>query len=288
MKPAPFDYLAPTTVAEAVQALAEAGEDTKPIAGGQSLVPMLALRLTRFDALVDLNRIDALRGVERAGDVRIGAMTRHCDIGTDAVVAADVPLLALVTPLIGHFQIRNRGTLGGSIAHADPAAEYPAVALALGATIEAVGPDGPRSIAAADFFTGTWMTCLEPAEVVTAVRFPVWGPGSHFAVEEVARRHGDFALAGAVCALQLSGGRVERAAVALFGVDSTPVRAASTEAALTGASLADLDFKALGHQAVEGLEPPGDIHGSSEFRRHIGAVVVARALQRAAQEATNG
>lgn len=206
MKPAPFEYHAPQTVADAVSLLAEHGDEAKALAGGQSLVPMLALRLARFAHLVDLGRVSELTGIERSnGTVVIGAMTRQAQLERHPVVGADVPLLARATPLIGHFQIRNRGTVGGSLAHADPASEYPAVAVALDAEMRIAGSGGRRGVAARDFFVSTWMTCLEPDELLVATAFPVWSGRCGFAVEEVARRHGDFALAGAACAVELDG-----------------------------------------------------------------------------------
>jgi aerobic carbon-monoxide dehydrogenase medium subunit len=289
MKPAPFEYHAPASVDEAVGLLADLGDEAKVLAGGQSLVPMLNLRLTRFEALVDLGRIPALRGIEADDSaVRIGAMTPQRDVEHDEVVAARVPLLTKATPLIGHFQIRNRGTLGGSIAHADPAAEYPAVALALGAEIEAQGPAGTRTIPAADFFAGTWTTVLEPDEVLTAARFPSWGPGSGFAVEEMARRHGDFAIAGVVCGVQLRDGAVARAAIALLGMDSAPRRAGAAEAALVGQTADEVDADEVGRLAVEGLEPPDDLHASAGLRRRAAAALTARALTTAIEEARHG
>ena len=175
MKPAPFEYHVPGTATEAVTLLAELGDEAKVLAGGQSLIPMLALRLAVFDHLVDIGRVAELKGIERRnGALWIGAGTTDAAVERSSEVAAAVPLLAHATPLIGHFQIRNRGTLGGSIAHADPAAEYPAVALALDATMHVVSPDGQRTIAAADFFDGLWSTTLEPDELLVGVSFPIW------------------------------------------------------------------------------------------------------------------
>ena len=208
MKAAPFAYHRPDTVADAVALLGEYGDDAKILAGGQSLVPMLAMRLTHFENLVDISRVDELRNIDlvaTAGTehVWIGAGTPHALVGMDDEVAESVPLLTLSTPHIGHFQIRTRGTLGGAIAHADPAAEYAAVALALDATIEAVSPRGRRQIPASEFFTGLWETALAVDEILTAVGFPVWSGRCGFAVQEFARRHGDFAIAGATVAVEL-------------------------------------------------------------------------------------
>ena len=204
MKPPAFEYHRPDTAADAVAMLAQLGDESKILAGGQSLVPMLALRLTMFEHLIDITRIAELQGIERDGaTLQIGAGTTEADIETSSEVAAAVPLLARATPLIGHFQIRNRGTIGGSIAHADPAAEYPAVALALDATLEVLGTAGARTVPATDFFTGLWDTTIDDDELLTGVSFPVWAGRCGFAIEEVARRHGDFAIAGAAVALEV-------------------------------------------------------------------------------------
>lgn len=285
MKPARFRYHAPATVAEAVGLLAEHGDDAKVLAGGQSLVPIMALRLGRYGHLVDLNRVGELAGVEaRNGHVRIGAMTRQATVEHDATVAERVPLLARAAPHIGHLQIRNRGTVGGSIAHADPAAELPAVALALDAVVEVSGPDGDREVAAGDLFESMWMTSLADAEVLTAVRFPARAARQGFAVAEVARRHGDFAIVGTACAVTVDDGAVSDAAVALFGVGPTPVRAAAAEEALvTGGR--DVDLTEIGRLALADVEPTDDVHASGAYRRRAGATVVARALADALAEA---
>jgi carbon-monoxide dehydrogenase medium subunit len=290
VKPASFEYHAPEKVTDAATLLRDFGDEAKVLAGGQSLVPIMALRLARFDHVVDLNRVEELRGIERRnGSVRVGAMTRQAEVERDATVADAVPLLARATPLIGHFQIRNRGTLGGSLAHADPAAEYPAVALALDAEFEVANAGGTRTVPASEFFVSTFMTALEADDVLTAVRFPVWGDRSGFAVEEVARRYGDFALTGAVCGVELDGGdRVTRAAVAMFNMGSTPLRAPDAEAALTGNAAGDIDIEEVGRAAAAPTDPPDDIHASAAYRRSVGAVVVARALRRAIEEATGG
>ena len=282
MKPGSFGYHAPERIDEAVGLLAEHGSEAKPLAGGQSLVPMLSLRLARFEHLVDLNRIEALTGIARAnGHLRIGAMTRQAHAERSTVIATDVPLLALALPNIGHVQIRNRGTVGGSIAHADPASELPAVALALDAVMEATGPSGTRRIAARDFFTGTWETALQPDELLIAIEVPVPGAGSGAAVEEVARRHGDFALVGVAVQLRANGAAIASGSIALFGVGSTPVRVAEAEAALVqGADAAE-----VGRLAAAGIDPSDDIHASGVYRRSVAAVVVARAVARALQEA---
>ncbi|GAA3204621.1 xanthine dehydrogenase family protein subunit M [Actinocorallia longicatena] len=288
MKPAPFDYHSPRTPEEAVGLLAELGEDAKAIAGGQSLVPMLALRLAVFEHLVDLGRVSGLRGIERRGDaVWVGASTTQTAILRSPDLAAAVPLLTRATPLIGHFQIRNRGTVGGSLAHADPAAEYPAVALALDARLEALSPRGARTLPAAGFFTGMWTTGLAEDEILTGVSFPVRGERSGHAVEEFARRGGDFAIAGAAVAVDLDGaGLIRRCGIALFGVGATPLRASAAEASVLGVKAADVDAAELGATALaEPASVPSDLHASGDYRRHIGAIMVTRAWRRALREA---
>jgi aerobic carbon-monoxide dehydrogenase medium subunit len=290
VKPAPFEYHAPDTVADAAALLRDFGDEAKALAGGQSLVPIMALRLARFEHVVDLNRVPELQGIERRnGTVRIGAMTRQAEVERDATVADAVPLLAQATPFIGHFQIRNRGTIGGSLAHADPAAEYPAVALALDAEFEVANASGSRTVPASEFFVSTFMTALEADDVLSAVRFPAWQGRCGFAVEEVARRFGDFALTGAACGVQLDGDdRVARAAIGMFGMGSTPLRAPEAEAAMTGTAIADLDLEEVGRTAASQTDPPDDIHASAAYRSKVGAVVVARALRRAVEEASSG
>jgi aerobic carbon-monoxide dehydrogenase medium subunit len=288
MKSAPFDYHRPDSAAGAAQMLAEYGEEAKILAGGQSLVPMLALRLAFFDHLIDISRLDELTGIEnRDGALWVGATTTDATVGADDGVAAAVPLLTRVTPYIGHFQIRSRGTLGGSIAHADPAGEYPAVALTLDAQMEALSPRGRRHIPAGDFFTGLWETALEPDEVLAGVRFPVWTGRCGFAVQEFARRHGDFAIAGAVIAVGLDDDRVSRCAIGLLGLGSTPRRASDAEAAVIGRAATDVDADEIGNLATAGLEAiPADLQGSASYRRKVGAALVSRAWTDAITEAT--
>lgn len=290
MKPAAFDYHAPATADEAVALLAELGEEAKIIAGGQSLVPMLALRLAVFDHLVDLRRVADLRGIGAHDDaVWIGAGTTHAAVGRAAEIRRDIPLLHRATPLIGHFQIRNRGTLGGAIAHADAAGEYPAVALTLDAGMHTLSPRGRRTIPAADFFTGMWSTAMEPDELLTGITFPIWRGRTGFAIEEFARRAGDFAMAGAAIAVRLDAdSRIERLAIGLFGLAPTPLRATAIESELIGRAAAAVDARETGRAATAALPAvPSDIHGSAGYRRRIGAVMVARAWARAVEEASN-
>ena len=285
MKTAPFEMHLPTSVSEVVALLDEHGDLAKPISGGQSLVPMMSLRLASFEHLIDLNGVSELNQVSVNGDsLRIGAMVRQSTAEHDPQIVKSAPLVAKAIPHIGHFQIRNRGTVGGSIAHADPSSELPAVALALDATIEAVGPNGSREIAAKDFFVSTWETSLIDGEILTGVRFPIWSGKCGFVVEEVARRHGDFALVGVAAAVQVDGSKVTKAAIALFGVGGTPVRASEAEQALiAGGTSADLD--AVGNLAAMNLAPSDDVHASGEYRKAVAATIVARAIAKALKEA---
>jgi aerobic carbon-monoxide dehydrogenase medium subunit len=341
MKPARFEYHAPTTAEETVELLAKLGDGAKLIAGGQSLIPLLALRLAAFEHLVDLRRVAGLRGISGRDDalsgpaaadgapfgradgdaaasgpaVWIGAGTTEAAIGRSALVAARVPLLARATPLIGHFQIRNRGTIGGSLAHADAAAEYPAVALALDAVISTLSRRGERAIPAAEFFTGIWSTALEPDELLTGVTFRVPRGRAGCAIEEFARRRGDFAVAGTAIAIELdagdgradvsgtgpdrpeapgapdtSGARVRRCAIGLFGLGTTPLRAPAAEASVVGVPADEVRTEAfareIGRAAMADLHSvPSDSHGPGAYRRRVGAALLARALQRAVSEA---
>ena len=290
MKPSAFEYHAPRSIDEAVALLAELGDSAKVLAGGQSLLPMISLRLAYFDHLVDIGRISELRGIQtESAAVVIGATTLDATVESDQDVASRVPLVARATPLIGHFQIRNRGTVGGSIAHADPAAEYPAVALALDAEVETMSPRGRRQIPAGSFFQGFWTTGLEGDELLTGVRFPVWTGRCGFGVREFARRHGDFAVAGAVVAVQVDADdRVERCAISLLGLGPTPLRTTAAERAAVGQK-PDLDADELGELAMSDLtEVPSDLHGSARYRTRVGAAMVTRAWNEAIKEATRG
>jgi len=289
MKPAKFEYHAPESTADVVALLAEHGDDAKVLAGGQSLVPMLNMRLTRFEHIIDLNRVDELRGIERSnGALTVKAMTRQ-GVAEHAPEVAAVPLLAQAIPNIGHFQIRNRGTVGGSIAHADPASELPAVALALDAELEIAGPAGTRRVPASEFFVGTWTTTLADDEILAAVHFPVWTGQTGFVVDEVARRSGDFALVGVVCGVEVDGsGTITRAALAHFGMGPTPVRARQAEAALVGSNPTASDLTELAHLTVADCNPSADVHASADYRAHVGAHLAERALDRALGDARRG
>jgi carbon-monoxide dehydrogenase medium subunit len=291
LKAAPFEYHAPGTTPEALGLLAELGDRAKVLAGGQSLVPLLALRLAVFEHLVDIGRIAELKGIERRdGRLWVGAATPQAAVEASAEVASAVPLLARATPLIGHFQIRSRGTLGGSLAHADPAAEYPAVALTLDANLEVASSRGCRSIEARAFFDGLWSTDLEPDELLVGASFPIRSGRTGFAVEEFTRRHGDFAIAGATIAVELDrDDRLRHCAIGLIGLGSTPRRASAAEAELAGRPVEDVEPAEVGRLAMTGLEAvPSDLQGSAGYRKRVGAVMVARAWTAATAEARHG
>jgi carbon-monoxide dehydrogenase medium subunit len=291
VKPAPFDLHRPTTLDEAVAAVAEHGDEGKVLAGGQSLVPLLALRLVTPEHLVDLGDVHELRTITLTeGHLAVGAMATHDEVGRDPLVRRHAPLLARSVPFVGHSAIRNRGTCGGSIAHADPAAEYPAVCLALRASFEVVGPGGTRIVPTDDFFVSTFTTVLEPDEVLRSVRLPLAQDGSATgsAVDEVAQRHGDFALAGAAVSVAVgSDRRITRAGIALFGVADRPWPCSAAEAALTGADVA-ANLDAVAEVAVAELDPVDSLHATGRYRKQAAKVLVRRCLRRALEEAARG
>ena len=289
MKLPPVEYEAPTTVAEAVGLLAERADEASVLAGGQSLIPLLALRLARPDVLIDINGIAELSGVSASGgQVTIGATTREYVAEESQTVADAVPLLAAALPLIGHEAIRSRGTIGGSLAHADPAAELPAVARALDAEFVVRGPSGTRVIPAAEWFEGYLMTSRLPDELLVEVRFPAAGPGTGVSFKEVARRHGDFAIVGLATSLVLSGGVISDARLAFAGLSDVPVRAAAAEDLLVGERPSAELFDEAARRAIEDVDPPDDLHGSADYRKAVAAAVVRRGLRAAADNAARG
>ena len=286
MKLPPVDYEAPKTVSEAVELLAEHLDEASVLAGGQSLIPLLALRLARPAVLVDVNGVDELSGVSSTnGWVAIGAMTREYAAEESGTVADAVPLLAAALPLIGHEAIRSRGTIGGSLAHADPAAELPAVALALDAEFVVRGQSGMRVIPAADWFEGYLTTARGPDELLEQVRFPAAGPGTGISFQEVARRHGDFAIVGLAASLTLSDGAISDARLAFAGLSDVPVRAGDAEDLLVGERPSAELFDEAARRATENIDPPADLHGSSDYRKKVAAALVRRGLRAATDNA---
>jgi aerobic carbon-monoxide dehydrogenase medium subunit len=285
MKPAPFDYHAPRTLDEAAGLLATL-ENAKVLAGGQSLVPMMNFRYVIVDHLVDLAQVETLRGITIAdGKMRIGAMTRQRDLEFAPEVARHVPLLRAALAHIGHRQTRNRGTIGGSLVHADPAAELPAISAAHDALIEIASKRGTRSVPFREFVAGFMATAVEPDEIVTAVTLPLWPDGHAYGFQEFARRHGDFALAGAAALLDVGpGAMVRRAAIALFGVATTPLRLGEAEALLVGKRL-DAGVIRASAATARGIEAIADIHADGDYRRHLADVMTRRALTDAARRA---
>jgi CO/xanthine dehydrogenase FAD-binding subunit/aerobic-type carbon monoxide dehydrogenase small subunit (CoxS/CutS family) len=284
VKPAPFRYARPTSLADAVKLLADGQGDNKLIAGGQSLVPMLNMRLVRPSVLVDLNGVPGLDGIapEHDGGVTLGALVRHADLVASPIVRARAPLLAEAARHVGHTAIRNRGTVGGSVAHADPAAELPAALMALRAELTLIGPRGERRVLASNFFVGSLATQLSGDEILTEIRVPAAAAGWGFA--ELARRPGDFALAGIAAVLWLEedlAGRCAEALVVGFGVGDRPVRLGSTERLLGGERVDAEAIRAAAHLAGEACAPPTDVHASEEYRRHLANVLAERALLQA-------
>jgi aerobic carbon-monoxide dehydrogenase medium subunit len=280
MKPARFEYAAPRSVEEAIEELRRSDGDAKILAGGQSLVPLLNMRLATPARLVDLNRVPELRYVvERDGGIAIGAMTRQRAVERDQRVAARVPLLAEAIRWVGHPAIRNRGTVGGSIAHGDPAAELSAVAVCLDARATIRGSRGERSLAAEELYLGYMVTTLEPDEVLTEVWFPAVSPNTGQAWIEFARRHGDYAIVGVGVSLTLHGDAVGEARLALTGVGGTPVRARAAEGLLAGGPLDGERLRAAAEAVRAAIEPDTDIHASAEYRRHLAGVLTERAVR---------
>jgi carbon-monoxide dehydrogenase medium subunit len=288
MKPPRFDYAAPRTLAEAVALLEQHEGEAKLLSGGQSLVPLLNMRLARPAILVDLAKVDGLDHVdEQGGTLAIGAMTRQRTVELSPVVKARHPMLHAATLHIAHPQNRNQGTVGGSLAHADPAAELPALALVLGAAMRAVGPRGERTIDAADFFVTYLTTALESSEILVETRFPMLPARTGWSVMEVARRHGDFALAGAMTTVTLDDrGRCASARLVLFGVGATPVRARRAEQMLAGERPEGALLERVGQAASEEIdEPLSDVHAAADYRRDLARVLSRRALAEAAARA---
>jgi CO/xanthine dehydrogenase FAD-binding subunit len=286
VKPAAFSYVRPSSLEEALLHLAD--PDAKPLAGGQSLIPAMNFRVAQPSRLVDLNGVVALTGISATpdGGLRIGAMTRHRAVETSRLVVERAPLLAEALPFIAHPQIRNRGTMGGSLAHADPAAELPAVVLALEASLELRRGATVRRVPAATFFTGLFATALQPGELLTAVELPPLPAGTGWAFEEMARRHGDYALVGVAATVTLDENRQCAAArVVLFSVGEGPVLAGSVGRALVGRVPSVEAIAGAAAAVQDDIDPPSDIHASATYRRQLARVLTGRALTRALQRA---
>jgi len=284
MKLPPFDYACPTSLADAVALLAAHDGEAKPLAGGQSLVPMLAFRVAAPALLVDLRKLEELRQIAiSARGVSLGAMVRWCDILDDVRLRTAHPLLVAAIEHVAHYQIRNRGTVGGSLAHADPAAEMPGIAVTCEAAIAVIGKAGARVIAAADFFHGPLMTALAPDEIISEIRLPPWPARRRFGFAEFARRRGDFALAGAALFCDPDdGGRVRNAHVGVIGVADRPLRLAAVEDVLNGRAIDHETIAAAAAAARAAVDPPDDIHAGGAYRRALVGTMIERALQSAA------
>jgi carbon-monoxide dehydrogenase medium subunit len=283
MKPAPFEYFAPVELQEALDLLERYGDEAKILAGGQSLMPLMNLRLARPGLIIDINRLTSLDTITATaeGGLTIGALTRQRALERSKIVQEQNPILAAAMPLIGHFQIRNRGTIGGSLVHADPAAELPAVTLLLGAEFLLRSKSAVRVVPAAEFFLSYLATAIRPTELLTEIRLPKWS-GEAWAVQEIARRKGDFALIGVALLAELDGEEtVQKAVIVMFGVGGKPQRMERAEAILKGRRISEAFLRELGGVVAEELEPDSDIHASAAYRKEVGGVLVRRALESA-------
>jgi carbon-monoxide dehydrogenase medium subunit len=288
MKAPPFAYVRAASLGDVFALWNAAGPDAKLLAGGQSLLATLAFRLSEPSTLIDISRVPELAGISAMGaGIRVGALTTHAELGANDLVRRHVPLLAEAVPLIAHPAIRNRGTIGGSLAYADPAAELPACVVALDATIVARSASGERRIPAAQFFTSLYATTLAENELIAAVEFPARRSDERCVILELTRRSGDYAMAGLVARAQVSGGTLVDPRIVFFGVGDTPVSAKSAMAALAGKPVTPGTIAAAQAALDADLDPPSDLHGGTEMKRHLARVLLARALQRltGAQEA---
>jgi len=282
----PFEYHLAGSVEEAVGLLSQWGDEAKVLAGGQSLVPLLAFRLARPAHLIDVNAIADLAYITDGNGLEIGATVRHRDAERSDTVVAEAPIVAAALAFVGHTAIRNRGTVGGSIAHSDPAAELPAVLIALGGEVVARSTRGVRTIPAESFIQGFLTTALEPDELLTAIRLPPWPASTGWGFNEFSRRNGDFAIVGVAALIGLgTDGRVSDARLVFSGVGGTPVRAVEAERAMIGETPSTALWAAAGDQAGAGLDPPADLHGSSAYRRQLARVLATRSLHEAYERA---
>ncbi len=282
VKPAAFEYRRANTVEEAIEQLIELGDEAKLLAGGQSLVPMMNFRLVRSSALIDITRIPDLRYIEPSGQgLKIGALTPHrwVEAMEDPDLLEGFSVLKRAARWVGHYPIRTVGTFGGSIAHADPSAEWCMLTLLLDAEIVTVGPEGERTIPASDFFRGIFMTALQPDEMIVEVRFPKRAP--HAAMQEFARRAGDFAIVAAAVSLDVRNGECRSARIVLGGVADIPLRVSEAEHVLEGANASQEAFEEAGRVAAKVIDPTSDVHGTGDYRRDLSAILIQRALMEA-------
>ncbi|HEV2440438.1 MAG TPA: xanthine dehydrogenase family protein subunit M [bacterium] len=287
MIPAPFEYHAPSTVKEAIGLLEQHGDDAKLLAGGHSLLPIMKFRLAQPKVVVDIGRIPGLDGIAAKGStITIGALVTHDAVEQSDVLLKQCPLLPETAAVIGDMQVRNRGTLGGSLAHADPAADYPGAILALDAEIVATGPKGSRTIPAKDFFVEMLTTALTPAEIITEVRVPATGRGTGTAYMKHPHPASGYAVVGVAVVLQVSGGKCQKAAIGVNGVAGKAYRASAVEKALVGKALDDKTVAAAAAHAADGADVQADLYASSEFRAHLASVYTKRAILKAASRAT--
>jgi carbon-monoxide dehydrogenase medium subunit len=284
VKNPPFNYHRPASVDEALALLTEHGDEAKVLAGGQSLLPIMALRLGRPEHVIDIGAIDELKSISVGGGITIGAMVRHAEAEKSAEVAEQTPLITAALPYVGHRAIRNRGTVVGSIAHADGAAEMPAVCLAIGATMHIASSTQTRQVAAADFFQGFFTTSIEANELLTAVHFPAQSTSAGSTVVEISRRHSDYAMCGLACMIDAPDGTIVSAALSFFGVASAAVRATEAEAALVGKAPNNETFAAAATIVSNTLAPDDDIHATAAYRRHIAGVLTRRGLAEATSQ----
>ena len=286
MIPGPFSYHRPATVADAVKLLSTLGDDARPLAGGHSLVPMMKLRLATPEHLVDLHGIDGLKGVRREGDkVVIGAMTTQHELLASGEIAKSIPILHETALLIADPQVRYRGTVGGNVANGDPGNDMPALMMTLGASYRLEGPDGSREVAAADYYQGAYFTAIEPGELLTAISIPVPADGHGYAYEKLKRKIGDYATAAAAVVLTIASGKVASCAIGLTNLHETPLLATDAAKMVIGTSLDAATLKKVGAAAAAIMSPAADARGPVEYRKHVGGVMVTRALQRAASRA---
>jgi len=288
MKPAAFEYFAPVELQEALDLLERYGDEAKILAGGQSLMPLMNLRLARPKVIIDINRLSNLDIITATpeGGLTIGALTRQRALERSRIVRERNPILAAAMPLIGHFQIRNRGTTGGSLVHADPAAELPAVSLILGGEFLLRSKSAVRVVPAEEFFLGYLATACEPGELLTEIRFPKWRPGETWAIQEIARRKGDFALVGVALRAEVDAeATLQNTTIVMFGVGSKPQRMERGEAILKGRRISQALLRELSGVIAEDLEPDSDVHASAAYRKEVGGVLVRRALESALAQA---